>query len=130
MTPVTRPIRPLVAAKPPIPAGSDPRTVVWPQQGQNGGWGSGGATVLDGQQLARLVGRHGWTLHESSQLRSPRDELDVVLHRLPLGKEQVVLHADPQVPAGRERHRRDREAVSYTHLRAHETDSYLVCRLL
>src|SRR5665647_2968734 len=23
-----------------------------------------------------------------------------------------------------------REAVSYTHLRAHETDSYLVCRLL
>ena len=22
------------------------------------------------------------------------------------------------------------EAVSYTHLRAHETDSYLVCRLL
>src|SRR5665647_3652711 len=26
--------------------------------------------------------------------------------------------------------RRVREAVSYTHLRAHETDSYLVCRLL
>src|SRR5665647_2921966 len=25
---------------------------------------------------------------------------------------------------------RDRKAVSYTHLRAHETDSYLVCRLL
>ena len=24
----------------------------------------------------------------------------------------------------------DFEAVSYTHLRAHETDSYLVCRLL
>ena len=24
----------------------------------------------------------------------------------------------------------DIEAVSYTHLRAHETDSYLVCRLL
>ena len=23
-----------------------------------------------------------------------------------------------------------RESVSYTHLRAHETDSYLVCRLL
>src|SRR5664279_5464614 len=26
--------------------------------------------------------------------------------------------------------RRSFEAVSYTHLRAHETDSYLVCRLL
>src|SRR5664279_5822676 len=26
--------------------------------------------------------------------------------------------------------RGDPEAVSYTHLRAHETDSYLVCRLL
>src|SRR5680860_1877934 len=26
--------------------------------------------------------------------------------------------------------RRGLEAVSYTHLRAHETDSYLVCRLL
>src|SRR5665647_3848278 len=26
--------------------------------------------------------------------------------------------------------RSDPEAVSYTHLRAHETDSYLVCRLL
>src|SRR5664279_5757004 len=25
--------------------------------------------------------------------------------------------------------RREREPVSYTHLRAHETDSYLVCRL-
>ena len=25
---------------------------------------------------------------------------------------------------------RTRKAVSYTHLRAHETDSYLVCRLL
>src|SRR5665647_3609901 len=25
---------------------------------------------------------------------------------------------------------RDRDPVSYTHLRAHETDSYLVCRLL
>src|SRR5680860_1844458 len=24
----------------------------------------------------------------------------------------------------------DKQAVSYTHLRAHETDSYLVCRLL
>ena len=24
----------------------------------------------------------------------------------------------------------NQEAVSYTHLRAHETDSYLVCRLL
>src|SRR5665647_3820871 len=28
------------------------------------------------------------------------------------------------------RSRRNTEAVSYTHLRAHETDSYLVCRLL
>ena len=28
------------------------------------------------------------------------------------------------------REERDKEAVSYTHLRAHETDSYLVCRLL
>src|SRR5665647_3855842 len=27
-------------------------------------------------------------------------------------------------------HSKDNEAVSYTHLRAHETDSYLVCRLL
>ena len=27
-------------------------------------------------------------------------------------------------------HRYTRGAVSYTHLRAHETDSYLVCRLL
>src|SRR5665647_3774938 len=88
----------------PFRAFGEPKTV--PARCSVGNWRrkgsrSGGATVLDGQQLARLVGRHGWALHQSSQLRSPRDELDVVLHRLPLGEVQVVLHADPQ-------------AVSYT----------------
>ena len=32
--------------------------------------------------------------------------------------------------SGEELDIRENKAVSYTHLRAHETDSYLVCRLL
>src|SRR5664279_5532627 len=38
----------------------------------------------------------------------------------------VVRHDDDPGP----QQRPDRAPVSYTHLRAHETDSYLVCRLL
>ena len=37
-----------------------------------------------------------------------------------------IIQTDVEFPFIQENH----EPVSYTHLRAHETDSYLVCRLL
>src|SRR5665647_3866588 len=42
----------------------------------------------------------------------------------------VVMALKPKEEIGAEVHKLDQFSVSYTHLRAHETDSYLVCRLL
>src|SRR5665647_3750176 len=48
--------------------------------------------------------------------------MNVTSKRLPYGRKDIVKIEDRElIPT---------EAVSYTHLRAHETDSYLVCRLL
>src|SRR5664279_6240773 len=44
------------------------------------------------------------------------------------GVDRVVAILKPYKLVGREFHPQDTVTVSYTHLRAHETDSYLVCR--
>ena len=51
--------------------------------------------------------------------RSRPDEYSVLRR---VGAWRIELYSDPELAA--------EAAVSYTHLRAHETDSYLVCRLL
>src|SRR5665647_3843820 len=61
---------------------------------------------------AQLIG-------ELKSARDRRPDEEAASGRLPVGRAQhcVAGRADP-------------DPVSYTHLRAHETDSYLVCRLL
>src|SRR5680860_1848060 len=60
---------------------------------------------------------------------------DRPIHRFDAGPGPVIHDRTPRDPTDQGR-RRDgarrsvRHPVSYTHLRAHETDSYLVCRLL
>src|SRR5664279_6119408 len=51
-------------------------------------------------------------------------------HRLDLPPIDTKLAGPEQYLPWSRRVRYTLEAVSYTHLRAHETDSYLVCRLL
>src|SRR5680860_637685 len=53
-----------------------------------------------------------------------------VAKQLGVGKESVRRWVVQEQVDGGQRQGSTTEAVSYTHLRAHETDSYLVCRLL
>ena len=55
-----------------------------------------------------------------------------VLHRLKLmmSVDSVTMHTEREGGRAGEREREGRGAVSYTHLRAHETDQDLVFRLL
>ena len=55
------------------------------------------------------AGRHRRALGQPGERGRPRDELGVALHRLPLGVRDRVLHADPQVAAGRERGEQHRQ---------------------
>src|SRR5665647_3567161 len=65
------------------------------------------------------------------ELHGPLEGLVVTRYRhdVPCARVEVVEAAHP-VPDAAGRAAAGRIPVSYTHLRAHETDSYLVCRLL
>src|SRR5664279_2277569 len=82
-----------------------------------------GQPTLDGRNRTQAhLSRQEVRLHR----RPPRIVRSAALHPLAAG-DVIMVHT-------LDRHRTDRgrvpNPVSYTHLRAHETDSYLVCRLL
>src|SRR5664279_996666 len=77
------------------------------------------------------------------QIRGPRDHLERQAlrskpHHVLVACQSCCASINAQLLPGHQRHcalgrgglRLRQRAVSYTHLRAHETDSYLVCRLL
>src|SRR5664279_104711 len=83
--------------------------------------------------LGRSTGRD--LLHHLLHLTVLLQQLIALLHaRSRAGRDPAAARAVDhlRVATLRRRHRQDHrlDAVSYTHLRAHETDSYLVCRLL
>src|SRR5665647_2352321 len=97
-----------------------------------------GADLLLGVLLARATG--AWADRRAGD--TPRGAVSASAARGASGAHAALVRAHPLLAAlGRRRahgggFRRDRVLapargpVSYTHLRAHETDSYLVCRLL
>src|SRR5680860_1870187 len=64
-----------------------------------------------------------WT-EKASRSMNTRTTRPIVVHRATM----VLTLMSRQLP--KNRRTRPPRPVSYTHLRAHETDSYLVCRLL
>src|SRR5665647_531630 len=69
---------------------------------------------------------HGHDRSFLAQRRIARERMRIGVQAGVAGN--AVADGDDRTPLGEAR--AELEAVSYTHLRAHETDSYLVCRLL
>src|SRR5680860_1280218 len=90
----------------------------------------------DGRLFHRLPLSREDTTRRGSQSRAGADSEERSDYRdLAAPERSDPLTVRPGRVPGRTRAERairrpDRRAVSYTHLRAHETDSYLVCRLL
>src|SRR5665647_3904734 len=64
-----------------------------------------------------------------SRVRTPQPRCHATAGVAPARSAAATADTPPTAPTSR-RPRLDLPPVSYTHLRAHETDSYLVCRLL
>src|SRR5680860_968828 len=86
-------------------------------------------------RVRHCCGRRGQRIRRELVATEPVDEYvghQAQQHERREGTEEPVVAAQLLVAlhGGLGEHDAEQEPVSYTHLRAHETDSYLVCRLL
>src|SRR5680860_981073 len=104
-----------------------PRTVLtrWARPGCSSGTHSEGTVIDPGSQIRPRSLRARSTIMTFSA-RS----LALVARDAPAVAGAVPLMGRVSTSPSCHRRKHSGEAVSYTHLRAHETDSYLVCRLL
>src|SRR5680860_1454029 len=76
--------------------------------------------VVESMEAGDVYGSHSGSFFVRVELRLPGQRIRCcVVSMLVCGEHRVSFDGDGRIGS-----------VSYTHLRAHETDSYLVCRLL
>src|SRR5665647_1189911 len=97
----------------------EPRVALVPHIGALDGIGVGDADRV--VPVGATLGRH-------QHPATARPRMDMGTLR-PSRTQQGAAPDRPRLTPRRKRLRIELDAVSYTHLRAHETDSYLVCRL-
>ena len=95
--------------------------------------------------MAIIVGVGGWFVYDlfeaaEGELENARARITLLEERVRITDEAVTETGataneqinlwESEIRRLEQQRKKNKSAVSYTHLRAHETDSYLVCRIL